>query len=68
MDKMQSPCDEKLKAILRDIKEGYYEVDVEGTFTFVNDELCRMLGFTPEELLGSDSSQVMDEANAESCL
>ncbi len=63
---MQSPCDEKLKSILRDMKEGYYEVDVGGTFTFVNDELCKMLGFTPDELLGSDSSRVMDDANAES--
>jgi len=36
--------EEKYRTILESIEEGYYEVDAEGRFTFVNDSTSRILG------------------------
>ena len=44
--------EEKHRSIVQSIEEGYFEVDVKGRFTFVNDSLCRILGTTRKELLG----------------
>ena len=44
--------EEKYREILEEIQEGYYEVDLEGNFTFFNDALCRSLGYAREEMLG----------------
>jgi PAS domain S-box-containing protein len=43
---------EKYQSIIRNIKEGYYEVDLKGKFTYANDALCKFLGYSREELLG----------------
>jgi PAS domain S-box-containing protein len=42
----------KYRTILEEMKEGYYEVDLTGNYTFFNDALCRLLGYTREEMLG----------------
>ena len=34
--------------------EGYFEVDLAGNFTFVNDADCRLLGYSREELIGTN--------------
>jgi two-component system NtrC family sensor kinase len=34
------------------MEEGYYEVDLAGTFTFVNDAMSRILGYSRDELIG----------------
>jgi diguanylate cyclase (GGDEF)-like protein/PAS domain S-box-containing protein len=44
--------EERYRTILAEIQEGYYEVDLAGSFTFVNDATCRQLGYTREELIG----------------
>lgn len=46
--------EEKYRTILENMEEGYYEVDRYGRFTFSNDAMCRMLGFSREELTGMD--------------
>ena len=43
---------ERYRTILEEIDEGYYEVDLEGTFAFANDAACRQLGYAREELIG----------------
>lgn len=43
---------EKYKSIIDNIKEGYFEVDLKGNFTFFNDSVCKLLGYSREELLG----------------
>src|SRR4030043_50205 len=47
-----SQSEERYRTILAEIQEGYYEVDLAGNFTFVNDALCLQLGYSKEELLG----------------
>jgi PAS domain S-box-containing protein len=42
----------KYRTILREIADSYFEVDLAGNLTFVNDATCRNLGYSREELLG----------------
>jgi PAS domain S-box-containing protein len=44
--------------------EGYFENDLAGNFTFVNDAECRDLGYSREELIGMNYRQYSDEATA----
>ena len=42
--------EEKYRTILETIQEGYYEVDLAGSFTFVNESLAALLGYDLSEL------------------
>lgn len=44
--------EERYRTLLEEMDEAYYEVDLRGNFTFVNDALCRLLGYTREEAVG----------------
>ena len=44
--------EEKYRNILEEMEDAYYEVDLAGRFTFVNDSTCRHTGYTTDELLG----------------
>ncbi len=46
--------EKKYIGILEKIKEGYFESDLKGNYTFVNDYLCKILGYTKEEVLGKN--------------
>ena len=52
---------EKRRIILEDIQEAYYEADINGKFIFVNDAMCRILGYTREELIGQKYWHFLDE-------
>lgn len=49
----------KHRDILDSIIEGYYEVDLKGNLTFFNSALCRILGYSEEELLHVNNRQYM---------
>ena len=42
----------------------YYEVDLEGNLTFFNEPLCKMLGYSRDELRGMNNRQFMTEETA----
>jgi PAS domain-containing protein len=56
--------EEKYRAILENIEEGYYEVDIAGNFTFLNDSMCRIFGYPKEELIGMNDRQYTDQETA----
>jgi two-component system cell cycle sensor histidine kinase/response regulator CckA len=56
--------EEKYRTILENIEDGYFEVDIAGNFTFFNDSLCRMLGYSREEMMGMNDRQYTDQENA----
>ena len=56
--------EEKYRDILESMEEGYYEVDLAGNFTFVNDAMCEIRGYTREELIGMNNRQYMIEETA----
>jgi PAS domain S-box-containing protein len=53
----------KYRSILENIKEGYFEVDLKGIFTFLNESFCEMTGYSKEELLGKSYQSMSDEFN-----
>jgi len=55
--------DSKYEEIIRIIEDGYYEVDLSGTFIFVNDALCRIFGYHKNRLLGANINDFADQTN-----
>jgi diguanylate cyclase (GGDEF)-like protein/PAS domain S-box-containing protein len=53
---MQS--EERYRTILEEMEDAYYEVDLAGNFTFVNDATCRYTGYTRDELIGMNYRKV----------
>jgi PAS domain S-box-containing protein/putative nucleotidyltransferase with HDIG domain len=56
--------EEKYRTILENIEDGYYEVDLNGNFTFFNASVCRILGYPQEEMMGMNNRQYIDAENA----
>jgi len=56
--------EEKYRTILESIEDGYYEVDLAGNLTFFNDSMCRIWGYSEEELMGMNNRQYTDQENA----
>ncbi|MCX5823723.1 MAG: PAS domain S-box protein, partial [Deltaproteobacteria bacterium] len=56
--------EEKYRNILENIEDGYFEVDLAGNFTFFNDSVCRMVGYTHAELMGMNNRQYTDKENS----
>jgi PAS domain S-box-containing protein len=63
-EKALEESEAKYKAILQTIADGYYEVDLAGNFTFFNESLCNLLGYSPEELIGMNNQHYMDVETA----
>jgi two-component system, cell cycle sensor histidine kinase and response regulator CckA len=55
--------DNKFEDILGIIEDGYYELDLSGAFTFVNDALCRIFGYHKNRLLSTNINDFADQAN-----
>ena len=51
-EKQLRVSEEKYRTILDTIEEAYFEMDVSGTLTFVNDAACRIMGYSTSELAG----------------
>jgi PAS domain S-box-containing protein len=52
---------EKYWNILENIQDGCFEVDLPGKFTFLNDSVCRILGYSREELTKMNVRQLSDK-------
>jgi len=56
--------EEKYRTILESIEEGYYEVDFDSNFTFVNDAMSNILGYSKNRMPEANYRQFMDETNS----
>jgi two-component system sensor histidine kinase/response regulator len=56
--------EEKYRTILQSIQEGYYEVDLTGNLTFFNDSLSRIVGTSPDKLMGLNNREYTDAETA----
>ncbi|MBN1690008.1 MAG: PAS domain S-box protein [Dehalococcoidia bacterium] len=56
-----SRSEERYRNILEQMYDSYYEVDITGKFTFVNNSVCINLGYTSDEMVGRDYSQFVPE-------
>lgn len=57
--------EERYRTILRDIEDGYHEVDLAGGFTFFNESFRKIMGYSQVELLGMNYKRyAADRENA----
>ncbi|MDY7032997.1 MAG: PAS domain S-box protein [Thermodesulfobacteriota bacterium] len=61
MDEGLRKSEERYRSILENIEDGYYEIDLAGSLTFFNDSLCRMTGYTADDLMGMNFQQISDK-------
>lgn len=55
--------EERHRLLLETMNEGFAVMDTGGRFTYANGILCRMLGMTREEIVGTEIRSCFDEKN-----
>jgi len=58
--------EERYRTILDEMQDSYFEVDLAGNFTFVNDANCLQLGYSREELIGMNYRTITVSDDVES--
>ena len=53
----------RYRLLVETMGEGLGRLDAQGRISYVNPRLCQMLGYSEEELLGTDAKQHFDSAN-----
>jgi two-component system, cell cycle sensor histidine kinase and response regulator CckA len=56
--------DEKYRTIIENIEEGFLETDLAGNFTFFNNSICKILGYSREELMGLNNREYTNSENS----
>jgi len=56
--------EEKYRTIIEEMVDGYFEVDLAGNYTFVNEAETKNMGYSRDELIGMNNRQYQDEKNA----
>jgi two-component system, cell cycle sensor histidine kinase and response regulator CckA len=57
---------ERYRVFFESIEDGCFEVDLDGTLTFVNDGMCRIQGYCFEELIGMNHREFSSPQEAKS--
>jgi PAS domain S-box-containing protein len=55
-DSALQASEEKYRTIVEGLEEGYFEIDLDQNLTFFNDPLCKILGYSPGDLSGKNTS------------
>jgi PAS domain S-box-containing protein len=53
--------EERYRNVLAQLEDGYFEVTVDGTYEYVNDAFCRIVGLRAEQLIGHSYREFFDE-------
>lgn len=53
--------EDRSRTILENINDGYFEVDLKGSFVFFNDSLCRIVDRDRDEMIGMNYTEYMDK-------
>ena len=56
---------DRYKVFIEDVADGFYEVDLQGNFTFFNDAMCRIFGYPDHEIKDRNYREFMDKENAD---
>jgi len=65
MDEYLRQSEERYRTILEEMQDDYFEVGLAGNFSFVNDIICRQLGYSREELIGMNFRAIIASDDAE---
>jgi diguanylate cyclase (GGDEF)-like protein/PAS domain S-box-containing protein len=57
--------EDRYRAMLENIEEYFYEIDLLGNLIFFNDALFKMLGYTRDEMVGMNFREYMDPETSE---
>ncbi|MFX1500810.1 MAG: PAS domain S-box protein [Promethearchaeota archaeon] len=57
--------EDKYRSILETMMVGYYECDLRGNYLYVNNEYCKILGYSKEELIGKNYQLIFDKKSNE---
>lgn len=61
MSKFDNEIDKRYREIIENIEDGYFEVDLQGNYTYVNDYICRYLGFSKKQLIGKSYTSMLNK-------
>jgi diguanylate cyclase (GGDEF)-like protein/PAS domain S-box-containing protein len=65
MEETMHQSEERYRTILDEMENTYFELDLAGNFTFFTDSNCRQLGYSREELMGTNSLNTVVEEDRE---
>ena len=57
--------EDRFRVFIEDVADGFYETDLNGNFLFFNNALCRLFGYSRDEIQGKNFRDFMDEINAQ---
>ena len=58
------PSNERYDAFMEEVNDGFYETDIHGNFTYFNNALCKVLGYSRDEIKGNNFGRFMDDINS----
>ena len=56
--------EDRYRVLIEDVADGFYEVDLQGNFRFFNKALCRIFGYSKDEIQDRNFTEFMDDKNA----
>jgi len=56
---------DRYRVFIEDVADGFFETNLRGNFIFINDAMCRIFGFSREEIKERNFREFMDEKNAQ---
>ncbi len=55
---------DRYRVLIEEVADGFYEVDLHGNFKFFNKALCRIFGYSTDEIQDRNFTEFMDDQNA----
>jgi PAS domain S-box-containing protein len=59
-----SKIEERYRDFLKNVHDGFFELDLSGKFIFINDSVCKLVGYSRDELLGTRYRKYTNKENA----
>ena len=56
--------DERYNVFIENINDGVYELDKHGKFSYFNESMAKILGYSEEEIMGENFDRFLDERYA----
>ncbi len=61
LEEILRQSEQRYRTILEEMDDAYFEVDLSGNYTYVNDAISRLLGYPKEELIGTTFRKQVNE-------
>jgi PAS domain S-box-containing protein len=63
-EKKMRESEKRYRSIIETTPDGYFEVDIDGNFTYFNDAMCDILGYSRVEMSGMNHIAYLDESES----